>query len=80
MGKTIGSFEAKTKLSFLLDQVAKGETITITKRGRPMAQLVPIREGDHDSMDEAVSAILELRKRLKLAPFSIRELISKGRR
>lgn len=38
---TVGSFEAKTKLAELLDKVEAGETVTITRRGRPVAKLVP---------------------------------------
>src|ERR1700719_1163578 len=38
---TVGSFEAKTHLSALLDRVAKGERITITKHGVPVAVLIP---------------------------------------
>jgi prevent-host-death family protein len=34
--------EAKTHLSELIDQVSKGEQVTITKRGKPVAQLTPI--------------------------------------
>jgi prevent-host-death family protein len=41
---TIGAFEAKTHLSTLLDRVAKGEKITITRHGVPSAMLVPIAE------------------------------------
>jgi prevent-host-death family protein len=39
--KSVGSYEAKTHLPKLLSQVEKGETITITKRGRPVAVLSP---------------------------------------
>ncbi len=39
--KSIGSYEAKTHLPRLLSQVEQGETITITKRGRPVAVLSP---------------------------------------
>jgi prevent-host-death family protein len=39
--KTIGTFEAKTHLTRLLGEVAKGERILITNRGRPAAMLVP---------------------------------------
>jgi prevent-host-death family protein len=39
--KVVGSFEAKTHLSALLDEVARGESITISKHGRPVAMLVP---------------------------------------
>ncbi len=41
--KTVGSYEAKTHLPRLLSQVERGETITITKRGRPVALLSPAR-------------------------------------
>jgi prevent-host-death family protein len=40
---TIGAFEAKTHLSALLERAEKGESITITKHGRPVARLVPVR-------------------------------------
>ena len=38
---TIGAFEAKTKLSELLDRVERGEEIVITRHGKPAARLVP---------------------------------------
>lgn len=37
----ISVFDAKNRLSALLDQVERGEEITITRRGRPVARLVP---------------------------------------
>ncbi len=37
--KRIGLFEAKTKLSELLDQVERGQVYVITRRGRPVAEL-----------------------------------------
>ena len=41
MIKEVGAFEAKTHLSRLLDEVAGGETIYITKHGRRVAELRP---------------------------------------
>jgi prevent-host-death family protein len=38
---TVGTFEAKTHLTRLLERVSRGERITITNRGRPVAMLVP---------------------------------------
>ena len=38
----IGAFEAKTRLSELLEQVSRGRTYVITRRGRPVAELRPI--------------------------------------
>ena len=42
--KSVGSYEAKTHLPRLLSQVEKGETITITRRGKPIARIVPATE------------------------------------
>jgi prevent-host-death family protein len=43
MDGSVGAFDAKTHLSALLDRVEKGEEITITRRGVPVARLVPAR-------------------------------------
>lgn len=43
--KTVNIHEAKTHLSRLLRRVAGGEEIVIAKSGRPVARLVPIRQG-----------------------------------
>jgi len=43
---TIGAYDAKARLSELLDRVARGEQIVITRHGKPVARLVP--EGGHD--------------------------------
>jgi prevent-host-death family protein len=39
--REIGAFEAKTHLSALLEQVARGQTFVITRHGRPVAELRP---------------------------------------
>jgi prevent-host-death family protein len=41
MTKSVGVHEAKTHLSRLLEQVAAGEEVVITRRGREVARLVP---------------------------------------
>ena len=41
--REVGAFEAKTHLSELLAAVEAGETVTITRRGKPVAQLGPVR-------------------------------------
>jgi len=79
---TVGAFEAKTKLSELLDLVERGEEITITRRGTPVARLVPI-EGDAEAerLRSLVADIRETRKGLTLGGgISIKELIEEGRR
>lgn len=44
--ETVGAFDAKTRLSELLDRAANGEVIEITKHGRPVARLVPANGPD----------------------------------
>jgi prevent-host-death family protein len=51
---TVGSFEAKTKLAELLDKVEAGETVTITRRGVAVAQLVPLKAGDEKARQRAL--------------------------
>jgi prevent-host-death family protein len=45
MTKSVGVHQAKTNLSQLLDDVASGEEVVITRRGRPAARLVPMAAG-----------------------------------
>ena len=40
----VGAIEAKVHLSEILDSVQLGEHITITKRGKPVAQLIPVNQ------------------------------------
>ena len=51
---TVGSFEAKTKLAELLDKVEAGESVTITRRGKAVAQLVALRQVDEAERRRAV--------------------------
>ena len=62
--RTIGAFEAKTHLSRLLDAVERGETITITKRNRPVARLVPPETADRQRAITAVENIRQLRRQI----------------
>jgi prevent-host-death family protein len=43
--KTVGTFEAKAHLTRLLERVAAGEQITITRHGTPIARMVPVKAG-----------------------------------
>lgn len=77
--KTVGAFEAKTHLAELLDLVEAGERVTITRRGDPVAMLVPVREEPAMTSDEAVAALRELRRGVTLGDVSVRQLIDEGR-
>jgi prevent-host-death family protein len=56
---------AKARLSELLDKVEKGETVVITRHGRPVARLVPDEAARQKAIDESLASIKELRKRTK---------------
>jgi prevent-host-death family protein len=78
--KTVGSYEAKTHLPELLEEAAKGERITITKHGHPVAMLVPVESESVPDRREAIRAMKEFRRGRKLGGLTIRDLISEGRR
>ena len=78
--RTVGAYEAKTHLPRLLDDVARGETIAITKHGVPVAMLVPTPEARRKNVDEAIAALREFRRGKSLGELSIRDLIEEGRR
>lgn len=63
--REVQASEAKTHLPQLLDEVERGETVVITRHGRPIARLVPEAERRQAEIAEAVEGILALRKRLK---------------
>ena len=65
--KTVGAFEAKTHFSQLLERAEKGEEILITRRGKPVARLVPVSK--FKSPEDAKKALLELRERAKAAGY-----------
>jgi len=68
--REIGAFEAKNKLANLLDQVERGAEIVITRRGRPVAKLVPAQAVfNRDRAREAAKRIRERAKKLKLGRF-----------
>lgn len=77
--KTVGAYEAKTHLPRLLDEVAGGESITITKHGAPVAMLVPVQRARRTTQ-ELVDDLREARRGLSLGGLSIRDLINEGRR
>lgn len=62
----VGAYEAKTKLSELLDRVEKGERITITRHGKPIAEIVPKHVHDPVKAAEAMRRMRDLASRVKL--------------
>ncbi len=62
----VGTFEAKNKLSELLDRAERGERVVITRRGKPVAELVPVAQADmrRQQAQEAMRRIRERAKKL----------------
>ena len=79
---TVGSYEAKTRLPELLRSVEQGESITITRRGVPIARLVGIDDGTR----EDTGTIIDRMKRARAGrrpSVSVKEILSardQGRR
>jgi prevent-host-death family protein len=77
---TVGTFEAKTHLTRLLDRVAAGEQITITRHGTPIARLVPVRPSNRRQIRETIARLKEFSKGQTLAGLKVKDLINEGRR
>ena len=79
--ENIGAYEAKTHLPRLRERVMRGESLTITRHGRPIARLVPVEDDDRDRALRASRRILERRSRLARTPLSeLIETIHEGHR
>ncbi|TVQ31375.1 MAG: type II toxin-antitoxin system prevent-host-death family antitoxin [Phycisphaeraceae bacterium] len=79
--KRIGSYEAKTHLSRLLDDVEKGDAFTITRRGVPVARLTPVEGRDRDRVRKAIARLRAGRPGVGDADSGeIRRMIDEGRR
>ena len=76
----MGAYEAKTHLPQLLEEVAAGLTITITKHGRPVARLVPLVMNDRPEPERVVASLRQARQGIRLKGLSLRELNEEGRR
>ncbi len=77
---TVGSYEAKTHLSRLLEMVAKGESVTITRHGVPIARLVPANADAKRKPAEVIDELREFRSGRKLGKLTLRKMIEEGRR
>jgi prevent-host-death family protein len=76
---SIGAYEAKTNLPRLLDQVERGDTVTITKHGRAVARLVPVNPRS-STPEAAIMALRAARVGVRRGSDSVREMLEEGRR
>lgn len=77
--KQVGSYQAKTHLPALLERVSKGERITITKHGVPIALLVPAQISKIQSVSESIVQLKKFRQGHRLG-LSIRSMKQQGRK
>jgi prevent-host-death family protein len=76
----VGIYEAKSKLSDLLDKVRAGKEIVITRHGEPVAKLVPITSPAAPNRAKAVRAVRALSRRLNIrVRIPLRRLVEEGR-
>lgn len=79
----VGAFEARSKLSELLDRVERGEEVTITRHGKVVARLIPgtrPAKFTPEERDRLMRAYWARPNRSRLDGLSIKELIEEGRR
>jgi prevent-host-death family protein len=76
----VGAFEAKNKLDALLDWVANGEEVLITRHGKAVARLVPATPSfNRDKARQAAHNLLEASRGIKLGGLKIKDLVNEGR-
>lgn len=72
--RTIQASEAKTHLPQLLDDVERGATLVITRRGRPIARLIPEESDRQAKVERAIQGIKELRRQTR--GMTLKEILS----
>ena len=77
---SVGVFQAKAKLSELLDQVERGAEVTITRHGHPVARLVPAKEAAEADRSQAAATMRTFRKSIKIGRIDLKAVIAAGRR
>ena len=82
MVQSISASEAKTHFSQLIRKAENGEEFVITRRGKPVAKIIPFEQKKDITWEEAVEQLSEFRKLYRGEPgsFNIREAIEDGRR
>jgi len=81
MNKTeIGAFQAKARLSAILHEVEKGNSFTITIRGRPVADLIPTQLLNESNIGDAINNMINIKKIRGIDDKTIHLWITEGRK
>ena len=76
----VGIYEAKSKLSQLVEKAEAGEEVILTRRGRPVAKIVNVAPASKRNRTALLREIHALARCVKLPrKLSIRELVAEGR-
>ena len=78
--KEIGIYEAKNRLSALVEEVAHGKRIWITRRGRRVAQLSSGVGSEKEPDMGLVEEFRRIRSLSKAGEGSLKEMVEEGRR
>ena len=74
--REIRATEAKARLAELLRAVEYGETVAITRHGKPVAHLVPASDRERDRRKEAVARFRERRRRWRRIDMPTDEILA----
>jgi prevent-host-death family protein len=72
--REIQASDAKARLPSLLDEVERGETLVITRHGKPIARIVPEPDDRKEKIDRVIAEIDEFRKTMPRIP--LEEILS----
>jgi len=82
MAEYIGAFEAKTHFSQVMEKTEHGEDFIVTRRGKPIAKIIPFNNEPEMTWEEAVKGLKDMQKyyRGKPGDFNVRKAIEDGRK
>ena len=75
----VGAYEAKTHFSQLLERVARGERIIITRHHVPVATLQPVAPQPKLTPEQVISQLRTFRSRYRLQGLDVQEMKEHGR-
>ncbi len=78
--RTVGSYELKTHLAEVLDAVEHGQTVIVTRHGKPIARLTPNGEENRQRVKQATRSLRQFPRTRLPKGITVRSLIEEGRR